>query len=158
VRTCLFVCCAVQHLIFEVDLELAGKGRSSMDRTELLWKQYELHVSLFQFYLELTLKVNAAFYAISGAVATYTLTHQTNDAARSALLVPAVLGIGLALVAMYGVVIQSQTRDELISIRDQLELETIPEIKVLSWLLCVSVAGFVAVSVGLIWLWCGARQ
>jgi hypothetical protein len=127
-----------------------------MDRAELLWKQYELHVSLYQFYLELTLKVNAAFYAISGAVATYTLTHQSAGATRIALLVPAVLGIGLALVAAYGAVIQSHTRDELISIRDQLELETIPEIKILSWLLWVSVVGFVAVSAGLIWLWCSA--
>ena len=128
-----------------------------MDRAELLWKQYELHVSLYRFYLELTLKVNAAFYAISGAVSTYTLTHQTNGAARVALLVPAVLGIGLALVASYGAIIQTQTRDELISIRDQLELETIPEIKILSWLLWVSVIGFVTVSAGLIWLWCGVH-
>ena len=128
-----------------------------MDRAELLWKQYELHVSLYQFYLELTLKINAAFYAISGAVATYTLTHQSAGATRIALLVPAVLGIGLAFVAAYGAVIQSHTRDELISIRDQLELETIPEVKILSWLLWVSVAGFVAVSAGLIWLWCSAH-
>lgn len=127
-----------------------------MDRQELLWKQYELHVSLYQFYLELTLKVNAAFYAISGAIATYTLTHPVDGATRSALLVPAVLGLGLASVAIYGAKIQRHTRDELVSIRDQLELETIPEIKILSWLLCVSAVGFLAVSGGLVWLWCGA--
>lgn len=127
-----------------------------MDRQELLWKQYELHVSLYQFYLELTLKVNAAFYAISGAIATYTLTHPVDGATRSALLVPAVLGLGLASVAIYGANIQRHTRDELVSIRDQLELETIPEIKILSCLLWVSVFGFLSVSAGLIWLWCGA--
>lgn len=127
-----------------------------MDRQELLWKQYELHVSLYQFYLELTLKVNAAFYAISGAIATYTLTHPADGAARAALLVPAVLGLGLASVAIYGAIIQRHTRDELVSIRDQLELETIPEIKILSCLLWVSAFGFLAVSAGLIWLWCGA--
>ena len=126
-----------------------------MDRDELLWKQYELHVSLYQFYLDLTLKVNAAFYAISGAVATYTLTNQAADSTRAALLVPAVLGIGLALVAAYGAIIQDATRNELISIRDALKLQTIPEIKILGLLLWVSVFGFLAISIGLIWLWCG---
>jgi len=126
-----------------------------VDRQELLWKQYELHVSLYQFYLELTLKVNAAFYAISGAVATYTLTNQAGGATRAALLVPVVLGIGLALVAGYGALIQDHTRNELIAIRDALELQTIPEVKILSWLLWVSVVGFVAVSGGLVWLWFG---
>lgn len=127
-----------------------------MDKADILWKQYEIHVKLYQFYLELTLKVNAAFYAISGAVATYTLTHRSAGATRIALLVPAVLGIGLALVAAYGAVIQAPTRNELIFIRDQLQLKTIPEIKILSWILWVSVVGFVAVSTGLIWLWCNA--
>lgn len=124
-----------------------------MDRKDLLWKQYELHVSLYKFYLDLTLKVNAAFYAISGAVATYVLTHQAMDAAKAALLIPTVLGIGLAFVAAYGAVMQRYTRDELLAIRNTLELETIPEIKVLAFLLWVSALGFAAVSVGLFVLW-----
>ena len=129
-----------------------------MDRQGLLWKQYELHVGLYKFYLELTLKVNAAFYAISGAVATYTLTHQDSNAGRAALLIPAVLGLGLAIVAGCGAYLQAATRSELIEIRDLLELQTIPEIKILSWLLWVSVVGFLAVSVGLVWLWCVNAQ
>ena len=125
-----------------------------MDRQELLWRQYELHVSLYKFYLELTLKVNAAFYAISGAVATYTLTHPASGATRASLLVPAVLGIGLAIVAIYAATIQDYTRNELLAIRDALELQSIPEIKILGWLLWVSAAGFAAVAAGLVWLWC----
>lgn len=125
-----------------------------MDRQDLLWKQYELHVSLYKFYLELTLKVNAAFYAISGAVATYVLTHQAVSAAKAALLIPAVLGVGLTFVAAYGAVMQDQTRNELLAIRDTLQLQTIPEIKVLAFLLWVSALGFVAVSFGLLLLWC----
>ena len=125
-----------------------------MDQQDLLWKQYELHVSLYKFYLELTLKVNAAFYAISGAVASYVLTHQTVVAAKAALLIPAVLGVGLAFVAAYGAVMQRYTRNELLAIRDTLKLETIPEIKVLAFLLWVSALGFAAVSVGLLVLWC----
>lgn len=129
-----------------------------MDRQELLWKQYELHVGLYKFYLELTLKVNAAFYAISGAVATYTLTHQDSNVARAALLIPAVLGIGLAIVAGCGAYLQSATRSELIAIRESLKLQTIPEVKILGWLLWVTVAGFLAVSAGLVWLWCVNAQ
>lgn len=126
-----------------------------MDREELLWRQYELHVSLYKFYLDLTLKINAAFYAISGAVATYTLTHETTAAAtRAALLVPAVLGVGLALVAAYAAIIQDHTRNELLAIRDTLKLQSIPEIKILGWLLWVSAVGFGVVSLGLVWLWC----
>ena len=37
-----------------------------MERTELLLRRFQLHVDLFKHYLELTLKINVAFYAISG--------------------------------------------------------------------------------------------
>ena len=64
------------------------------------------------------------------------------------------LGVGLALVAAYGALMQRYTRNELLAIRDTLELETIPEIKILEFLLWVSAPCFAAVSAGLLVLWC----
>lgn len=38
---------------------------------EILWKQYALHVDLYKFYLDLGVKVNAFYYAVTGSILTY---------------------------------------------------------------------------------------
>ena len=124
-----------------------------MDRTELLWRRFELHVSLFKHYLELTLKINVAFYAISGAVLSYVLAHPGDRTSQGGLLIPLVLGIGLTTVSVFGALMLGETRRDLLAIRDELELQTIPEIRVLSLLLWVSSLGFLAVSIAVLVLW-----
>src|SRR5688572_7813794 len=113
-----------------------------MDRQELLWRQFELHVGLYKHYLELALKVNAAFYAITGAIVSYVLAHRDDGMSQSGLFVPLVLGAGLVALFAYGAVMLRATRAEMIGIRDELGLETIPEFKVLSLVLWLSAAGF----------------
>ena len=124
-----------------------------MDRTELLWRRFELHVSLFKHYLELTLKINVAFYAISGAVLSYVLAHPGDRTSQGGLLIPLVLGIGLTTVSVFGALMLGETRRDLLAIRDELGLQTIPEIRVLSLLLWVSSLGFLAVSIAVLVLW-----
>ncbi|MGO8854774.1 MAG: hypothetical protein ACLQO1_03560 [Steroidobacteraceae bacterium] len=125
-----------------------------MDRQELLWRQFELHVGLYKDYLNLTLKINAAFYAITGAIVSYVLAHRANDISKAALFIPIVLGSGLTLLFLYGSIMLRHTRNEMISIRDELQLQTIPEIYVLRGLLWLSLAGFFAVTVGVLVIWC----
>jgi hypothetical protein len=124
-----------------------------MERSELLWRQFELHVGLYKHYLELTLKMNAAYYAITGAIVTYVLAHRTDGMSRAGLFIPVVLGVGLVLLFAYGAVMLRYTRDEMISIRDELRLQTIHELRVLSLLLWLSAIGFLVVSVGVVFIW-----
>lgn len=124
-----------------------------MDRQELLWRQYKLHVGLYKEYLGLTLKVNAAFYAITGAIVTYVLAHRADDMPRVSLFIPVVMGTGLFLLFLYGAVKLRHTRDEMISIREELQLQTVPELYVLRGLLWVSMIGFFVVCGGVVVIW-----
>jgi len=123
-----------------------------MDRQDLIWHQFELHVGLYKHYLELTLKINAAYYAIAGAIVSYVLAHP-DGMSRAGLFVPLVLGVGLAGLCLYGALMLRFTRDEMIAIRDELGLQTIPEIRVLSVLLWISAGGFLVVSAGIVVMW-----
>jgi hypothetical protein len=124
-----------------------------MDRPELLWRQYKLHVGLYKEYLGLTLKINAAFYAITGAIVTYVLAHRADDMPRIALFIPVVMGASLFALFLYGAVMLRHTRDEMISIREELQLKTIPELYILRGLLWISMVGFVVVCAGIVVIW-----
>ena len=41
-----------------------------LDR-ELLWRQYQLHVDLYKHYLDMTLKFNTFYYAITGGIVSF---------------------------------------------------------------------------------------
>jgi hypothetical protein len=127
--------------------------RMAMDRHELLWRQYKLHIGLYKDYLGLTLKVNAAFYAITGAIVTYVLAHHADAMTLISLFVPVVMGACLFLLFLYGSVMLRHTRDEILLIRDELQLRTIPELYILRGLLWVSMVGFVVVCGGVIVIW-----
>lgn len=126
-----------------------------MDRNELLWRRLELHVGLYRHYLELTLKVNAAFYAITGAIVSYVLAHREDGVTHTGLFIPLVLGLGLTTIFVFGAFMLRVTRNEMIAIRDELGLASIPEVRMLSLLLWVSSLGFLIVSVGVAALWVG---
>lgn len=53
---------------------------------DLLWRQYALHVDLYKFYIEATIKINAFHYAITGAIVSFSFTHSDVSLARWALL------------------------------------------------------------------------
>ena len=108
------------------------KNEETLER-ELLWRQYALHVDLYKFYLDLTVKVNVFYYAITGAILTYYFQHAVDKSiARFALLLPIVFSIAIGGIFFYGAHLLSVTREELFAIRDRLDLETAPEIGVLA--------------------------
>ena len=97
--------------------------------------------------------MNAAYYAISGAIVSYALAHRGDEMSRDGLFIPFALGVGLILLFAYGAFMLRYTRAEMISIRDELGLQTIPELNVLSFLLWLSAAGILVVSIGLFAIW-----
>jgi len=108
-----------------------ARGGDAPDR-ELLWKQYALHVDLYKFYLDLAVKVNVFYYAITGAILTYYFQHAGDNITRFALLLPIVFSLTIGGIFFYGAKLLSVTRKELFAIRDMLALETAPEIGVLA--------------------------
>jgi len=99
---------------------------------ELLWKQYALHVDLYKFYLDLAVKVNVFYYAVTGAILTYYFQHAGDNITRFALLLPIVFSLTIGGIFFYGANLILVAREELFAIRDKLGVETAPEIAVLT--------------------------
>jgi hypothetical protein len=98
---------------------------------ETLWKQYALNVDLYKFYLDLVVKVNAYYYAVTGAILTYYFQHPSNTLSRYALLLPIAFSLAISMIFFYGGQLMGVVREELFAIRDQLELQSAPEMRVL---------------------------
>jgi hypothetical protein len=117
---------------------------------ENLWKQYELHAGLYRHYLELTLKFNVFFYAVAGAIASFSLSRPSPAGpTRYALLLPALLGFGLAVVCIYGAVLNENARAEIIRIVAALGHTMWPEVRVLGVLLVLSAVLFLVTAAAL---------
>jgi hypothetical protein len=108
-----------------------------LSERELLWRQYNLHVDLYKFYLDIALKLNVFFYLITGGILTFYFANSSERLIRYSLLLPIILSIGFGGVFIYGSILMSVAREDLFRIRDRLELETAPEVRVLSVLLGV---------------------
>jgi hypothetical protein len=69
---------------------------------ELLWRQYNAFIGLFKFYISSLIKLNTFYYAITGAILSFYLTHTEARPLRLALLLPCVLSIALAVIFAWG--------------------------------------------------------
>lgn len=102
------------------------------DSPDLLWKQYSLHVDLYKFYLDLVIKVNVFYYAITGAILSYYFQHNGDGISRYGLLLPVCFSFAIGAIFLYGSSLVSVVREEMFSIRDRLGLDTAPEFMVLT--------------------------
>jgi len=121
---------------------------------DILWKQYAQNVDLYKFYLDLTVKINVFYYAVTGAILTYYFQHSSDRLSRFALLLPIVFSLAISSIFVYGSLLLRVVRAELFRIRDQLELDTAPDVIVLVVFLRVFGAILVLVGVALIILFC----
>ena len=121
-----------------------------LDR-EVLWKQYALHVDLYKFYLDLAIKVNVFYYAITGAILTYYFQHSTDGVARFALLLPIAFSLAIGGMFFYGATLLGVVRRELFAIRDALGLSVAPDIRVLTVFLYAFGTILIATGVTLGW-------
>lgn len=108
-----------------------------MDKTEILWKQYEQHITTYKFYLDLLVKLMTMYFAVSGAMLSFYFTKTEVESAKLALYLPWLMSIGLFLFFSIGAYLSTITREDVFDIRDQLELEVSPELGVLTLLLIV---------------------
>lgn len=118
---------------------------------DLLWRQYALHVDLYKFYLDLTIKVNVFYYATTGAILSYYFQHTGDGAARYALILPVVFSVALGGIFWCGSNLVSVVRREMFTIRDQLHLTAAPEFQVLTVFL--RVMGTIVLVVGAVLVW-----
>jgi hypothetical protein len=123
-----------------------------MEDRDLLWKQYQLNVDLYRSYLELVLKVNLFYYAITGAIVSFYFAHAADPLVRFALVLPLVMSAAFSGFFIYGAILSRHTRTEIFKIRDALGFHAAPELQVLIVFLWIFAVIFALVTVALLWL------
>jgi len=117
---------------------------------ELLWKQYSLHVDLYKFYIEATIKLNVFHCAITGAILSVFLAKiKEIPMIKWALILPITLGLALAILYRYGAKLLEAMRTDVFNIRDALGLETAPEMKVLGLMLWIFAGAQILTAIGM---------
>jgi len=80
---------------------------------DTLWKQYELHVSLYKEYLKLLLEFNVFYYAATGALLSYFFSKPEIPWMKYSLLFPVLMSGAFAGLFIYGATQITVVRDEL---------------------------------------------
>lgn len=122
-----------------------------MDDRELLWRQYQLNVDLYKGYLDLIVKINVFYYAITGAILSFYFANQ-NDLTKLSLLLPLLMSVTLGVFFIVGAFLARVPRKETFRIRDVLGLMAAPEIGVLILLLGIFAVLMFVVASGLVWI------
>lgn len=134
---------------FAARLNSCVRNLIKMDASELLWKQYQQNVDLYKFYMDLTIKFNVFFYAVTGAIISFALTeHNGNELIRYSLLLPLVMSLCFSGFFVYGGVLMRVLRQETFSIRDTLKLQAAPDVGVLSVLLYLFAFVYLLIAIG----------
>lgn len=117
-----------------------------MNDRELLWKQYSQNVDLYRFYMELVIKINVFYYAVTGAILSYYFSHTTMESVHLSLVLPLVMSVAFAGFFIYGAVLTGVLRADVFEIRDALGLRAAPDLGVLSVLLYIFAVVFLIVA------------
>ncbi len=73
-----------------------------MDKQELLWRQYSQNVELYKFYMEIVIKFNIFYYAVTGAIVSFFFKNSTISNIKYSLLFPILMSIAFAVSSYMG--------------------------------------------------------
>ena len=108
-------------------------------RMELKW-ELEKHLSLYQFYFDLSVKATALFYAIVGAILSIYLAKEGSaDPEVKALLLwaPFVMGVVLGTAFLTGGIWWWRVKRKVDWIAEQIKMKQVPDIAFLSYVLWI---------------------
>jgi hypothetical protein len=116
------------------------------------WKHYQIHADIYMNHLELVLKLNLFYYAITGAILSF---YMSNRLPRLILVFPFLMSVGIAVFAFYGLVLVRRMQRELELVRSALNMPNEPQFGALKGALLVSGVLISAIAVALLSLLTG---
>ena len=81
--------------------------------------------------MELTVKIQTLFYAITGAIISYYFAHSPVENIKYSLLIPFFMSIGFTLLSAIGSYLIGYMRIETFNLRDKLGFEVAPDLGIL---------------------------
>lgn len=106
-----------------------------MDRIELLFEHYKIHIDLYKHYLELLIKFNLFYYAITGAILSFYFVNKTVSFIQFILIFPLIMSLIFSVFFFYASSKAKISRTEIIDVANTLELKVFPEFNILVILL-----------------------
>jgi hypothetical protein len=116
------------------------------DKRDERWKEYNLHIDLYKYYLELSLKANIFFYAITGTIVGFYLTHPEVGYKKVSLLLPIMMSLALGGIFIHGGILWIRVSGIIREIRRELNIKKAPDINLMTTLLTVFGFIFLVVS------------
>jgi hypothetical protein len=121
-------------------------------RQEHLWRQYNVHVDLYKYYLDMGLKANTFFYAITGGILSFYLAHAQDSLMKYALVLPIVMSAALGVFFLYGANLLKLTRTDEERLLKELKLGVAVEVNVLIYFLRGSAVILLLIAIVIIYL------
>lgn len=122
-----------------------------MDAMDIKWNDFKQAVELHRNYLELAMKLNMFYYAITGAILSFYFTHTEMPMAKFALGLPIVLSVALAVVFLWSAFMAQRLRMHIRNTARELGLATAPEGIVLVMICVIFGAMLTLVFLALLW-------
>jgi hypothetical protein len=129
-----------------------------MPDKDILWKQYDMHMSLFKEYLNLALKMNAFYYVATGALISFYFSKAQLPWMKYSLVFPALMSLELAGFFFYGAAKAKVTRQHVMELCVALGFDVAPEYYVLTVFLYASASLMILVAVSLLILICSGPK
>lgn len=107
-----------------------------MNETEIKWNDFKMSVDLHRSYLDLAVKLNMFYYAITGAILSFHFSNDGIEVAKYALYLPLLLSVGLSVFFIWAAFLAQNLRMSIKTTAKSLGLTYYPEGIVLV-LLCV---------------------
>ena len=125
-----------------------------MERVEMLWRQYSQNIELYKFYMDLVIKFNVFYYAVTGAIISFFFANPDIENLKYSLVLPLIMSVAFSGFFIYGAILMKHLRMEVFQIRDDLELKVAPDVGVLSVLLYIFAGVFSFIALGSAYVLC----
>ena len=119
---------------------------------EDIWKQYQIDIDMYKHYMDMMLKFNISFYAITGAIISFYFSRKDIPMIKYSLLFPIIMSILYAVYFGYCIPLTENSRQHIFDLCKKLEFSYGQEFNVLKVWLYIMVIQFTLVAITLLFL------
>lgn len=121
------------------------------EKESFLWERYKHNVDLHRSYLDLVIKINTFYYAITGAIISFYFLHVKDPLINYSLILPFLMSIGLAVFFFRCALASRLSQKDIENIAERMNIKTYSAVAaVLEFLLWIFFVTASIVAVGLI--------
>ena len=118
----------------EITVRIPHDDKSPPDLTkDPRWLEYDHHIKLYQYYLDIALKANMFFYGITGGILAFIYKDVDKGSKFTlALLLPILMSFSFAVVFLYGAYVGREVTYTIRVLKRQLGIKRAPDVQILS--------------------------